>query len=102
MYALEGPDEPDLGLNISYLTACRAIGRLAVADPWDVPRQTARAIRGALARIEDLRDPRELEAELLSFPAWVLRALDRRGTLGGRAADPVRRRRLSDQRVSVL
>jgi hypothetical protein len=79
VFALEGPDEPDLGLNVSYLTSCRALSRLALAEPWEVPRQTVEPIRRALAMIEEMRDPHELESQLLSFPAWVLRVLERRG-----------------------
>ena len=78
MFALEGPDEPDLGLNVSYLTSCRALNRLVRAEPWEVPRQTVVLIRKAVVMIDDMRDPRELEIQLLSFPAWVLGIMERR------------------------
>jgi hypothetical protein len=92
-FSLEAADEPDLGLNVSYLTSCRALSRLALAEPWEVPRQTVEAIRRAVARIDEMRDPYELEKQLLSFPAWVLRMLERR-QLDHRAAteSPLRRR----------
>lgn len=78
IYASEGPDEPDLGLNVAYTTARASIQRLASARPWMVPASTASLIREAIASIAVMRDPQALEAELLSFPTWVFRLLDRR------------------------
>ena len=78
IYATEGPDEPDLGLNVAYMTARTSIQRLAAARPWIVPAPTASRIREAIASIAAVHDPQALEAELLSFPTWVFGLLDRR------------------------
>jgi len=96
-FSLEAADEPDLGLNVSYLTGCRALSRLALAEPWEVPRQTVDAIRKAVARIDEMRDPYELEKQLLSFPGWVLRVLDRRRRDHQAARQSSLRRRVSDR-----
>jgi hypothetical protein len=99
LYVLEGPDEPDLGLNVAYVTASAAIRRLAGAEPWQLPVQTASAIRSAIASIASITDPVQLETQLLTFPAWVIRALDRRtgdyspyrtGLVSRRAGDGIR------------
>jgi hypothetical protein len=100
-FSLEAPDEPDLGLNVSYLTSCRALSRLALAEPWEVPRQTVDAIRKAVARIDEMRDPYELEKQLLSFPGWVLRVLDRRRRDQRVAVASPLRRRVSDRRLAT-
>lgn len=99
IFVEEGPDEPDLGLNISYLSSCRALSRLALAEPWEVPGQTADSIWRALARIGEMRDPHELEKQLLTFPVWVLRTLDRRRRDRRAPWGPDLRRRLGDQRL---
>jgi len=93
VFSLEAADEPDLGLNVSYLISCRTLSRLALAEPWEVPRHTVEAIRKAAARIEQMRDPFELEKQLMSFPAWVIRSLDRRGSdrTAPAIASPLRR-----------
>jgi hypothetical protein len=77
IFAAEGPDEPDLCLNVAYERARVALSRLAAADAWVVPRTTALAIRETMAAMLTAR-PGELERQLLSFPAWALRVLDRR------------------------
>jgi hypothetical protein len=101
MFALEGPDEPDLGLNVSYLSSCRALSRLALAEPWEVPGQTADAIRRALARIEEMRDPHQLERQLLTFPVWVLQVLDRRRADRSTSTGPGLHRRFGDRRLAL-
>lgn len=78
MYAAEGPDEPDLGLNVTYVTARHSLQRLAAAKDWELPASVAESIRARLGVIASAKDPERLERELLSFPAWALRNLDRR------------------------
>jgi hypothetical protein len=107
MYALEGPDEPDLCLNVSYLTSCRALGRLERAEPWEVPRHVADMIDAALARAAATRDPHVLAMQLLSLPVWVLRLLDRRGADRGSPGGPPSRsaplpRRRSGDRLPAV
>ena len=98
IYATEGPDEPDLGLNVAYMTARTSILRLASARPWDVTAPTASLIRQTIASISAMRRPQELEAQLLSFPVWVFRLLDRR-RIDRRAARSVRQHRRIGDRV---
>jgi hypothetical protein len=81
VYAVAAPDEPDLGANVMYLTTRRSLQRLASAEAWEVPSAIRRSIRTRSRVIASLDDPRQLEAELLSFPAWALRMLDRRRTV---------------------
>jgi hypothetical protein len=78
VFMTEGPDEPDLALNIAYVRGRLSLQRLASATPWTVPADTAAAIRDAIAAMLASTRPGELERQLLSFPGWVLRALDRR------------------------
>jgi hypothetical protein len=77
-FAAEGPDEPDLGVNVVYVTARRRLERLASAEAWEVPAATERTIRSRLRSIASIDDPRRLEAELLSIPSRVIDLLDRR------------------------
>jgi hypothetical protein len=96
IFTAEGPDEPDLGLNVAYERARLALSRLAAAEAWVVPRNTALAIRETIAAMLAAKRPGELERQLLSFPAWALRLLDRRDP---RRPAPERvdaRRRVSD------
>lgn len=85
VFAAEGPDEPDLGLNITYVTARAWFRRLAEAEPWEIDRQKVMAIRALLAQIAAVQDPEKLGAQLLSFPSSVLPLLDRRRRTAGRS-----------------
>jgi hypothetical protein len=78
IYLTEGPDEPDLGLNVAYVSGRLSLQRLASAEAWRVPSSTVAAIREALAEMLVTTRPGELERQLLTFPAWVLKRLDRR------------------------
>jgi hypothetical protein len=78
VFAAEGPDEPDLGVNVVYVMARRKLERLASAEVWVVPAATERAIRSRLRSIASIDDPLRLEAELLSIPSRVIDLLDRR------------------------
>jgi hypothetical protein len=92
VFVAEGPDEPDLCLNVAYERARLALSRLAAAEAWVVPRTTALAIRETMTAMLAAR-PGELERQLLSVPAWALHVLDRRDPR--RPADerlPARRR----------
>lgn len=100
IFALEIPDEPDLGLNITYWHARAALLRLARAEPWRVSRRTVHAIRHLLAEVGQVTDPQALEAQLEAVPRHVIELLDRRRPhrglpLGGH------RRRASDRSRSV-
>ena len=97
MYAIEGPDEPDLGLNVSYVTTRRSLERLATAEAWEPPDSTADSIRRRLRSLECIDDPMRLETELLSLPLWALRMLDRRRNGRPDRAGPVPRRRAGDR-----
>ena len=92
VFLAEGPDEPDLALNIAYVRGRRSLQRLASARPWTVPADTASAIREAIAAMLGSTRPGELERKLQSFPGWVLRSLDRRDP-SGLAGVPTRRSR---------
>ena len=78
VFAAEGPDEPDLALNVAYERARLSLSRLAAAEAWIVPRTTVLAVREMMAAMLAATRPGELERQLLSFPAWALRTLDRR------------------------
>ena len=65
IYLTEGPDEPDLGLNVAYVSGRLSLQRLASAEAWRVPSGTAAAIREALAEILVTTRPGELERQLL-------------------------------------
>ncbi|HSM33628.1 MAG TPA: hypothetical protein VK987_06030 [Anaerolineae bacterium] len=98
IYAAEGPDEPDLGLNVTWVTTRRSLARLATAEAWEPPASTADAICSRLRSLESIDDPVRLETELLSLPMWTLRMLDRRRAGRPVAAGPMPRRRAGDQR----
>ena len=103
LFVTEGPDEPDLALNVTYARARLALSRLATAEAWIVPRTTALAIREMMASLLAITRPGELERQLLSFPAWALRALDRRDP--GRPLSerlPARRRRSDVMSLGAL
>ena len=68
VFSREGPDEPDLGLNIAYVTACVSLHRLSSADPWEVPGETAQTIRHLLSEVGEIDDAGRLDAQLLSLP----------------------------------
>ena len=97
VFVREGPDEPDLGLNIAYVTACASLGRLGDADPWEVSGETAQTIRHRLSEVVAMDDPDELGAQLLSVPGWVLRVLDRRRPSSQQTGDLVLFRRAGDR-----
>jgi hypothetical protein len=95
VFVAEGPDEPDLGLNVAYERARLALSRLAAAEAWVVPRNTAQAIRETMTAMLAAR-PGELERQLLSFPTWALRVLDRRDPRRPAGERLPARRRVSD------
>jgi hypothetical protein len=107
MFLLEGPDEPDLALNVTYMTARRALGRLALAEPWEIPGHEADMIHAALVRAEATHDPHVLEMQLLSLPTWVLRLLERRRADRSAGAGsisrpgPLPRRRSGDRLLAI-
>jgi hypothetical protein len=96
IYAVQGPDEPDLGLNVTYVTTRRSLLRLATAKEWELPASTADEIHDRLRSVESTEDPTRLEVELLSLPMWALRVLDRRQPGRQVATGPVPRRRAGD------
>jgi hypothetical protein len=95
-YASEGPDEPDLGLNVAYVTARRSLQRMASAEGWELPQTTIDAVRAKLHVIATSRGPRHLECELLSVPRWVLKLVDRR-QVGRQVIGTTPRRRAGDE-----
>lgn len=97
VYAAEGPDEPDLGLNIAYATSRRSLCRLARAEPWEVPHDAVESIRHMLADVAAIRDREALDAQLLSFPGRVLHLLDRRRNRG-QPQGLIHSRRAGDER----
>lgn len=97
VFVREGPDEPDLGLNIAYVTACAKLRRLGDADPWEVSGEIAQTIRHRLSEVVAIDDPEELDAQLLSVPGWVLRVLDRRRPSSRHIGDLVLFRRAGDR-----
>jgi len=97
VFVREGPDEPDLGLNIAYVTACASLRRLRDADPWEVSGEAAQTIRHRLSEVVAIDDPEELDAQLLSVPAWVLRLLDRRRPSSQQTSELVLSRRAGDR-----
>ena len=96
VFLAEGPDEPDLALNIAYVRGRRSLQRLASARSWTVPADTAAAIREAIAAMLGPTRPGELERQLQSFPGWVLRSLDRRDPSGLAGGSTRRSRRQGD------
>jgi hypothetical protein len=78
IYLAEGPDEPDLGLNVAYVGGRLSLQRFVAAEAWRVPAATATTIRDATAAMAAMTRPGELERQLQTFPGWVLRLLDRR------------------------
>lgn len=97
IYAVEGADEPDLALNVTYVTTRRSLQRLASAEAWEPPAPVAAAIRARLRFLEAIRDPERLMSELLSFPTWALRSLDRRDAWRRPQAGATPRRRAGDR-----
>ncbi len=78
IFITEGPDEPDLGLNIAYTASRTSLRRLETAEPWELPQYAVRTIRRLLAEVADIHDPEALETQLLSLPGRVLRLVERR------------------------
>ncbi len=78
IFIAEGPDEPDLGLNIAYSASRTSFRRLEAAEPWELRYDVAQTIRGLLAQVADIHDPEVLETQLLSLPGRVLGLVDRR------------------------
>ena len=101
IYALQGQDEPDLGLNVSYVTTRRSLLRLATATEWQPPASTANEIHDRLRSLESIEDPTRLEGELLSLPMWALRILDRRRPGRQVATGPIPHRRAGDRPRSI-
>lgn len=97
IYRAEGPDEPDLGLNVAYVTARRTLERLAAAKAWVPPASVRWSIRARLRVVESITDPVRLETELLTFPTWAIRLLDRRGAERSNVARSTPRRRAGDR-----
>ena len=78
IFVAEGPDEPDLGLNIAYTASRTSLRRLEKAEPWELPQYAVRTIRRLLAEVAEIHDPEALETQLLSLPGRVLRLVERR------------------------
>ncbi len=97
VFAREGPDEPDLGLNIAYATARASLHRLVDAEPWEVPGEIAQSIRHRLDHVVAIVDPEELDTQLLSLPGWVWLLLDRRSQPGSPQGGPIFFRRAGDR-----
>lgn len=101
IYPLQGPDEPDLGLNVTYFTTRRSLLRLASAKEWEPPAAAASEIRDRLRSLEPIEDPTRLEVELLSLSLWALRILDRRRPGRQVVTGPVPHRRAGDHPRSI-
>jgi hypothetical protein len=97
IYAIQGLDEPDLGINVTYVTTRRSLLRLARAKEWQPPASTADQIHDRLRSLESIHDPTRLECELLSLPMWALRILDRRRPGTQVATGPIPHRRAGDR-----
>ena len=96
IFVAEGPDEPDLALNVAYVSARVSLLRLAAAEAWVVPALTVATIREKMLSMLAATRPGDLERQLLSFPGWALRALDRRDPRRPATERVGARRRVSD------
>ena len=83
IFALASPDEPDLGHNVTYVSAKQWLRRMASAEPWLVPAATASRVRRVLAAAWATDDPRALEVQLETFRNRVISRLDPRASLVG-------------------
>jgi hypothetical protein len=98
IYALQGPDEPDLGLNVTYVTTRRSLQRMATAQEWQPPASAAHEIHARLRSLESVEDPTRLGIELSSLPMWAFSLLDRRRPGRQVATGSMPRRRAGDPR----
>jgi hypothetical protein len=78
LFTMACPDEPDLGHNVTYVSARQWLRRIAATEPWTVPPTTVAAVRRVLAAAWSTDDPRALEAQLSAFRARVITRLERK------------------------